>query len=156
MLPSYQFIGTGGTSKKWVLWASFSNAGYKDVTNYQTWYIFLSFPPCNVDVPIKVIFHVLCFNANLLTDQGKTIVRKHLAATDAQVVWQELHEHMMASSKGASKKRRLTQYVTNTVLDETQSNLLFISTSSLGNWMRYVKNLRNSSSSQVKTSSKCC
>ena len=58
------------------------------------------------------------FNANLQTDMGKTIVRRHLANTDAQSVWKELSEHMRTSSKGASEKRRLTQYVINTVLDD--------------------------------------
>ena len=58
------------------------------------------------------------FNANLQTDMGKTIVKRHLAYTDAQAVWKELSEHMRTSSKGASEKRRLTQYVTNTVLDD--------------------------------------
>ena len=38
--------------------------------------------------------------------------------TDAQSVWKELSEHMRTSSKGPSEKRRLTQYVTNTVLDD--------------------------------------
>ena len=60
----------------------------------------------------------IVFNANLLTNMGKTIVRKHLNTTDAQVVWRELSKHMRTSSKGASEKRRLTQYVTNTVLDD--------------------------------------
>ena len=58
------------------------------------------------------------FNANLQTDIGKTIVRRHLTTTDAQAVWRELSEQMRTSSKGASEKRRLTQYVTNTVLDD--------------------------------------
>ena len=58
------------------------------------------------------------FSANLQTDMGKTIVRIHLTTTDAQSVWRELSEHMRTSSKGASEKRRLTQYVTNTVLDD--------------------------------------
>ena len=58
------------------------------------------------------------FNTNLQTDMGKTIVRRHLANTDAQSVWKELSEHMRTSSKGASEKRRLTQYLTNTVLDD--------------------------------------
>ena len=49
---------------------------------------------------------------------GKTIVRRHLANTDAQSVWKELSEHMRTSSKGASEKRRPTQYVSNTVLDD--------------------------------------
>ena len=57
-------------------------------------------------------------NTNLPTDMGKTIVRRHLASTDAQAVWKELSEHMRTSSKGASEKRRLTQYVTNTILDD--------------------------------------
>ena len=58
------------------------------------------------------------FNINLQTDMGKTIVRRHLASTDAQAVWKELSEHMKTSSKGASEKKRLTQHVTNTVLDD--------------------------------------
>ena len=65
----------------------------------------------------KQTFMFSVFNANLQTDMGKTIVRRHLAYTDAQAVWKELSEHMRTSSKGASEKRRLTQYVTNTVLD---------------------------------------
>ena len=47
-----------------------------------------------------------------------TIVRRHLANTDPQSVWKELSEHVRTSSKGASEERRLTQYVTNTVLDD--------------------------------------
>ena len=66
----------------------------------------------------KQTFMYSVFNANLQTDMGKTIVRRHLANTDAQAVWKELSEHMRTSSKGASEKRRLTQYVTNTVLDD--------------------------------------
>ena len=65
----------------------------------------------------KQTFMFSVFNTNLQTDMGKTIVRKYLASTDAQAVWKELSEHMKTSSKGASEKRRLTQYVTNTVLD---------------------------------------
>ena len=66
----------------------------------------------------KQTFMFSVFNANLQTDMGKTIVRRHLTNTDAQSVWRELSEHMRTSSKGASEKRRLTQYVTNTVLDD--------------------------------------
>ena len=66
----------------------------------------------------KQTFMFSVFNANLQTDMGKTIVRRHLANTDAQAVWKELSEHMRTSSKGASEKRRLTQYVTNNVLDD--------------------------------------
>ena len=66
----------------------------------------------------KQTFMFSVFNTNLQTDMGKTIVRRPLASTDAQAVWKELSEHMRTSSKGASEKRRLTQYVTNTVLDD--------------------------------------
>ena len=54
----------------------------------------------------------------LLTDLGKTIVRKYVHTTGAQSVWKDFQEHMKSSSKGASEKRRLTQYVTNTVSDD--------------------------------------
>ena len=53
----------------------------------------------------KQTFMFSVFNANLQTDMGKTIVRRHLANTDAQSVWKELSEHMRTSSKGASEKR---------------------------------------------------
>ena len=38
----------------------------------------------------KQTFMFSVFNANLQTDTGKTIVRRHLANTDAQSVWKEL------------------------------------------------------------------
>ena len=66
----------------------------------------------------KQTFMFSVLNANLQTDMGKTIVRRHLANIHPQSVWKELSEHMRTSSKGASEKRRLTQYVTNTVLDD--------------------------------------
>ena len=66
----------------------------------------------------KQTFMFSVFIANLQTDMGKTIVRRHLANTDAQAVWKELSEHKRTSSKGPTEKRRLTQYVTNTVLDD--------------------------------------
>ena len=58
------------------------------------------------------------FDKNLLTDMRKTIVRKYVHTTDAQSVWKDFQDHMKSSSKGASEKRRLTQYVTNTTLDD--------------------------------------
>ena len=66
----------------------------------------------------KQTFKFGVFNPILLTDMGMTIVRRHLTTTEAQAVWRELSEHMRTSSKGATEKRRLTQYVTNTVLDD--------------------------------------
>ena len=66
----------------------------------------------------KQTFMLSVINANYQTDMGKTIVRRHLSNTDAQAVWKELSERMRTSFKGASDKRRLTLYVTNTVLDD--------------------------------------
>ena len=63
-----------------------------------------------------IMFSVL--DKHLLTDMGKTIVRKYVHTTDVQSVWKDFQEHMKSSSKGASEKRRLTQYGTNTVLDD--------------------------------------
>ena len=48
---------------------------------------------------------------------GRTKIRKYLKTTDAQAVCKEYSEYMTTSSKGASEKRKLTHYVTNTVLD---------------------------------------
>ena len=67
----------------------------------------------------KQVFMFSVFNTWLLTDMGKTIVRKHVHNTDTQAVWKDLQEHMKSSLKGVSEKRRLTQYVTNTVLDDS-------------------------------------
>ena len=76
----------------------------------------------------KQIFMYSVFNINLLTDIGKTIVRKYQKTNDAQAVWKDLEDHMLHSSKGSSDKRRLTQYVTTTVLDNSYkgSTLQFV------------------------------
>ena len=66
----------------------------------------------------KKAFIFSVFNADLQNDMGKTIVRRHLTTTDAQAVWRDLSEHLRTSSKEASEKRRLTQYVTDTVLED--------------------------------------
>ena len=66
----------------------------------------------------KQIFMFSVFDKHLLTDMWKTIVRKYVYTTDAQSVWKVFHDLMKSSSKGASEKRRLTQYVTNTTLDD--------------------------------------
>ena len=57
------------------------------------------------------------FNETLETDMRRTKVRKYLRTTDVQAMWKEYSDHMTTSSKGASEKRKLTHYVTNTVLD---------------------------------------
>ena len=59
------------------------------------------------------------FNKCLLSDMGKTIVRKHLDNLNAQRVWEEFGTHMTTSSKGKAEKCRLHTYVTTTVLDES-------------------------------------
>ena len=46
----------------------------------------------------KQTFMFNVFNANLQTDMGTTIVRRHLSNTDAQAVWNEHSEHMRTSS----------------------------------------------------------
>ena len=48
---------------------------------------------------------------------GKTSVRKHVN-TDAQAVLKEFQQYMKKLFKRDPEKRRLTQYVTNTVLDD--------------------------------------
>ena len=57
------------------------------------------------------------FNETVVTDMGWTKIRKYLKTTDAQAVWKEYSEYMTTASKGGSEKRKLTQRVTNTVLD---------------------------------------
>ena len=66
----------------------------------------------------KQVFMFSVLDKHLLTGMGKTIVRKYVHTTDAQSVCKDFQEHMKSSSKGGSEKRRLTQYVTNTVLDD--------------------------------------
>ena len=66
----------------------------------------------------KQIFVFSVFDKHLLTDMGETIVRKCVHTTDAQSVWKNFQEHMKSSSKGASEKRSLTQYVINRILDD--------------------------------------
>ena len=65
----------------------------------------------------KQVFMYKVFNETLLTDMGRTKVRKYLKTTDAQAVWKEYSEYMTTSSKGAPEKRKITHYLTNTVLD---------------------------------------
>ena len=64
----------------------------------------------------KQIFMFSVFDKHLLIDMGKTIVRKYVHTTDPPSVWKDFQDHMKSSSRGASEKRRLTQYVTNTTL----------------------------------------
>ena len=62
-------------------------------------------------------FKYKVFNDTLQTDMGRTTVRKYLRSTDAEAVGKEYSDYMNTSSKGASEKRKLTNYVTNSVLD---------------------------------------
>ena len=65
----------------------------------------------------KQVFMYKVFNETLLNDMGRTKVRKYLKTTDAQTVWKEDSEYMTTASRESSEKRKVTQYVTNTVLD---------------------------------------
>ena len=66
----------------------------------------------------KQVFMFSVLDKHLLTDMGKTILRKYVHTTDAQSVWKGFQKHMKSSSKGDTEKRRLIQYVTNTVSDD--------------------------------------
>ena len=66
----------------------------------------------------KQVFIFSVLDKHLLTDMEKTIVRIYVHTTDAQSVWKNFQECMRSLSKGASEKRRFTQYVTNTILDD--------------------------------------
>ena len=63
------------------------------------------------------IYSVL--NKCLLSDMGKTIVRKHRDHMNAQRVWEEFSTYMTTSSMGKAEKHRLHTYVTTTVLDKS-------------------------------------
>ena len=65
----------------------------------------------------KQLFMFNVFNETLLTDMGRTKIKKYLKITDAQAVWKEYSEYMTTASKGTSEKRKSTHYVNNTVLD---------------------------------------
>ena len=68
---------------------------------------------------LKNDFMYSVFNKCLLSDMGKTIVRKHLDNMNAQQVWEDFATHMTTSSKGKAEKHRLHTYVTTTVLDKS-------------------------------------
>ena len=85
----------------------------------------------------KQVFMYKVFNETLHTDMGRTTVRKYLRTTGAQAVWKEYSDYMTTSSKGASEKRKLTHYVTNTL-----SNLSCTSMSNSGDWMNSLIYMR--------------
>ena len=68
---------------------------------------------------LKNDFMYSVFNKCLLSDMGKTIVRKHLDSMNAQRVWEEFATHRTTSSKGKAEKCQLHTYVTTTVLDKS-------------------------------------
>ena len=68
---------------------------------------------------LKNDFMYSVFSKCLLSDMGKTIVRKHLDNMNAQWVWEEFATHMTTSSKGNAEKHRLHTYVTTTVWDKS-------------------------------------
>ena len=68
---------------------------------------------------LKNDFKYGVFNKWLLSDIGKTIVRKHLDNMNAQRVWEEFATHMTTSTKGKPEKRILHTYITPSVLDKS-------------------------------------
>ena len=54
---------------------------------------------------VKQVFMFSVLDKHLLTDMGKTIVRKYVHTTDAQSVRKNFQQHMKSSSKGASENR---------------------------------------------------
>ena len=68
---------------------------------------------------LKNDFMYSVFNKSLLSDMGKTIVRKDLDNMNAQMVWEEFATHMTTSSKDKAEKHQLHTYVTTTVLDKS-------------------------------------
>ena len=66
---------------------------------------------------LKNDFMYRVFIKCLLSDMGKTNVRKHLDNMKAQQVWEAFATHMTTSSKGKAEKHRLHTYVTTTVFD---------------------------------------
>ena len=55
----------------------------------------------------KQVFMYSVLDKHLLTDMGKTIVRKYACTTDAQSVWKDFQKPMKSSSKGDSEKEKI-------------------------------------------------
>ncbi|KAL7573266.1 hypothetical protein ACA910_003411 [Epithemia clementina (nom. ined.)] len=65
----------------------------------------------------KKIFMYTVFNANVLTDMGKSFITQHAHDMDAQKVWAKLTNHMKSSTKGAIERCEIQQYVCTAVYD---------------------------------------
>ena len=59
------------------------------------------------------------FNKIMLSDMGKTIVRRHAPTLNAQSVWREFESHMSTSSKGLNERCRLHAYISTTAYDRS-------------------------------------
>ena len=96
------------------------------------------------------MFSVL--DKHLLTDMGKTIVRKYVHTTDAQSVWKDIQEHMNSHPKEILKREDLLnmsqKQLWMTTIKVQQNNLYFISMSSSDN----LKKTTN----QIAITPKCC
>ena len=47
----------------------------------------------------KQVYMFFVFDKHVLTDIGRTIIRKYVHKTDAQSVWKDFQDHMKSSSK---------------------------------------------------------
>ena len=54
----------------------------------------------------KQFYMFFVVDKHVLTDIGRTIIRKYVHKTDAQSVWNDFQDHMKSSSKRASIKIR--------------------------------------------------
>ena len=92
---------------------------------------------------LKNDFMYSVFNKCLLSDMGKTIVRKHLDNMNAQRVWEEFDSHMTTSSKGKAEKCRLHTYMS-PLLSWTNPGRVPLSSSfstsmnSSDDWMKFL------------------
>ena len=93
----------------------------------------------------KQVFMFSVLDKHLLTDMGKTIVRKYVHTTDAQSVWKDFQDHMKSSPKEILKREDSlnmspTQFLM-TIIMVQQNNLYYTSMSSSGNLKRSQKSL---------------
>ena len=112
-------------------------------------YLILNTHPSNSEKELfeaKQIFMFSVLDKHLLTDMGKTIVRKYVHTNDAQSVWKDFQEHMKSSHLRELVKREDLLNMSHiqfwmTTIKVQQNNLYFISMSNSDNLKKSQKNL---------------
>ena len=64
----------------------------------------------------KLKYMYAVFEKTLLTDKGKSLVRKYQATFDAQLVYKELKDYALKSTKATMDASKLLSYITSTTL----------------------------------------